>query len=140
MMMLTLMGDGSDDDNIDGDDDRNANDDANGDDDDDEGGGGGGGEERGALLIQSEDPTPQDGWEKIQAQGLGHIFGRPREVSLALVPQLLRTWPELSSQSLSARGCVEIGRVSEDGAAPIFLALHLKIGTRWTCSWSACLQ
>ena len=29
-------------------------------------GGGGGGEERrrGALSLQNEDPTPQDGWEK----------------------------------------------------------------------------
>ena len=25
--------------------------------------------ERGALLIQNEDPTPQDGWEKIRAAG-----------------------------------------------------------------------
>ena len=54
----------------DDDDDDDADDDDYDDDDDDDGrmGGGRRGQreeaERGALSLQNEDPTPQDGWEK----------------------------------------------------------------------------
>ena len=44
--------------------------------DEEEGGGGGaagGGGERGALSLQNEDPTPQDGWEKNNKQGAPHL-------------------------------------------------------------------
>ena len=68
MMLMTIQSDDVDDD--DGDDD----DDDDGDDADDDKDGRGmtmrggrrGEEERGALLIQNEDPTPQDGWEKTR--------------------------------------------------------------------------
>ena len=30
-------------------------------------------EERGALSLQNEDPTPQDGWEKNLREGRGRV-------------------------------------------------------------------